>query len=69
MPDEKPVEQYLSDFTGSESEQRKAKSEFIKKHGYAAYEQLVLRSRKSFYARKHVNRDSPVMASKGTGGR
>ena len=38
---------YLNDFKGTESEQRKAKSEFITKFGFAQYEQVVLRSGKN----------------------
>ncbi|HEY4842647.1 MAG TPA: hypothetical protein VIH78_11805 [Terriglobales bacterium] len=34
----------LSEFLGTPSEQRKAKSDFISKYGFAAYEQLVMRS-------------------------
>lgn len=43
-----PEQKYLSDFTGSESEQRKAKSDYVKQWGYASYEALVLRSRASY---------------------
>jgi hypothetical protein len=42
-----PTEQYLTDFKGGPSEVVKAKAEYIKKWGYASFEQLVLRSRKS----------------------
>jgi hypothetical protein len=44
---EQPTEQYLSDFKGGPSEVLKAKTDYITKWGYASYEQLVLRSRKS----------------------
>jgi hypothetical protein len=47
MADEQPTEKYLSDFKGSPEEQRKAKTEFISKHGFAAFEKIVLNSRKS----------------------
>jgi hypothetical protein len=42
-----PQEKYLSDFKGSSEEQRRAKSDFISKYGYEAFEKLVLNSRKS----------------------
>jgi hypothetical protein len=38
---------HLEDFKGTPAEQRKGKSEFITKYGFAAYEQLVLRSGKN----------------------
>ena len=38
---------HLEDFKGTQAEQRKAKSEYISKYGFAAYEQLVLRSGKN----------------------
>jgi hypothetical protein len=47
MADEKkpePEQKYLEDFKGTPSEQRKAKSDFISKHGFDAYEALVKRS-------------------------
>jgi len=34
----------LADFTGTEAEQRKQKTEFIKKYGYPEFEKLVVRS-------------------------
>ena len=44
---QEPTEKHLSDFKGTVSEQRKQKTEFISKHGYAAFEKLVLNSSKS----------------------
>jgi len=44
---EQPTEKYLDDFKGDPNQIRKAKSDFITKWGYAFYEALVLRSRKS----------------------
>jgi hypothetical protein len=41
---EQPTEKYLSDFKGDKREQLKAKSAFISKWGYEAYEAIVLRS-------------------------
>jgi hypothetical protein len=35
---------HLGEFLGTPAEQRKAKSEYISKYGFAAYEKLVLRS-------------------------
>jgi hypothetical protein len=35
---------HLSDFKGTASEQRRAKSDFISKFGFEAYEAIVLRS-------------------------
>jgi hypothetical protein len=40
-----PVEKYLDDFKGSPDEQKKAKVAFIGKHGFEAFEKLVLNSR------------------------
>jgi hypothetical protein len=44
---ETPKEKYLDDFKGSPAEQRAAKSAWIAKWGYEAYEKLVLNSRGS----------------------
>jgi hypothetical protein len=38
---------HLEDFKGTQAEQCKGKSEYISKYGFAAYEQLVLRSGKN----------------------
>lgn len=40
--------QHLDDFKGSTSDQNRAKSDFISKFGYDAYEELVRRSRPGF---------------------
>jgi hypothetical protein len=38
---------YLTDFKGTPAEQRTAKSTFITRYGFAAYEAIVLRSGKN----------------------
>lgn len=44
---EQPTEKYLTDFKGDDAQRTKAKADFISKWGFAAFETLVLRSRKS----------------------